>query len=393
MNEVLTWSASRMAAAVGAGEISSEELVGLHLERVDEVNPTINAVFRLNSGALEAARRADQALARGERLGPLHGVPFTVKDWIDVAGLPCAGADLRHLDRLPTQDATAAARLRQAGGIVLGKTNVLDDSEAYGKVRSPHNPLYSPTGSSSGEAALIAAGGSPLGLGSDSGGSIRQPAHVCGIAGLKPSTGRVPLTGHFPPIVPLNDPRTVIGPMSRRVEDLALTLPLLAGADWRDASAIDMPLGDPEEADLSKLRVAFYTRHERANPTGETVETVHRAARALSEVCAVVEEKLPPRLEEVYPITWDYWSRAESSELDDWRPHSESTLDGNAVARHLFEWDRFRRSMLGFIREWEVILTPAAELPAPRHPGLYRLHVGVQPHGVSLWGGAGRDHS
>jgi amidase len=367
MNEILKWSATRMARAIREKQISSEELIGLHLERITEFEPKISAVFVNNPWVLDEARAADAAMALGEIRGPLQGVPFTVKDWIDVAELPCAGAEVRHHNRVPAEDASAVKRLRQAGGIVLAKTKVLEDSEAYGKVRNPYNLELSPTGSSSGEAALIASAGSPLGLGSDSGGSIRQPAHVCGIAGLKPTTGRVPLTGHFPPIVPLNDPRTVIGPMSRWVEDLALTLPLLVGTDWRDASVIDMPLGDPAAVDLSKLRVAFYTTHDRTNPTADTVETVHNAARALSEVCAMVEEKLPPRVEEIYPITWDYWSRLESSDLEEWKPEGESKLDGNAVAKHLFEWDRFRRSMLGFMRDWDVIITPAAEHPALPH--------------------------
>lgn len=338
-----------------------------HLERIAEVNPKINAVFKLNDGALEAARKADEALAKDQPLGPLNGIPFSVKDWIDVAGLPCAGADVRYLNRIPSEDATVVARLRQAGGIVLGKTKVLEDSETYGKVRNPYNLDYSPTGSSSGEAALIAAGGSPLGLGSDSGGSIRQPAHVCGIAGLKPSTGRVPLTGHFPPIVPLNDPRTVIGPMSRWVEDLALTLPLLSGPDWRDASVVPMPIGDHRVVDPGKLRVAFYTQHETTNPGTDTIETVRRVAKFLLEVCAVVDERLPPRVEEIYPITRDYWNRIESSDLEEWKPEGQSKLDGDAVGKHLFEWDRFRRSMLGFMRHWDVIITPAAELFAQPH--------------------------
>jgi amidase len=367
MNKVLKWSASKMAKAIKQKKISSEELTKLHLERIEEVNPKINAVFKLNEAAIQTAKKADEELARGNSLGPLHGVPFSIKDWIDVAGLPCAGGDVRFLNRMPKEDATVVARLRQAGGILLGKTTVMSNSEVYGKVNNPYNPLYSPTGSSSGEAALIASGGSPLGLGSDSGGSIRQPAHVCGIAGLKPSTGRVPLTGHFPPIVPLNDPRTVIGPMARYVEDLALALPIIEGADWRDSSVIPMPLGNYRKIDVSKLKVAFYTQHAKGSPKADTVETVHNVAKALSNVCAVVEEKVPPRVEEIFPITVDYWNRLESIDLDEWKPEGANKLDGAAVAKHLFEWDRFRRSMLGFIQNWDIIITPAAESPALPH--------------------------
>jgi amidase len=367
MNKVLKWSATKMAKAIKQKKISSEELVQLHLERIEEVNPKINAVFKLNDAALQAARDADTELARGNSLGPLHGVPVSIKDWIDVAGLPCAGGDARFLKRMPKEDATVVARLRQAGAIILCKTNVFSDSEAYGKVFNPYNLEYSPTGSSSGEAALIALGGSPLGLGSDSGGSIRQPAHVCGIAGLKPSTGRVPLTGHFPPLVPLNDPRTVIGPMARYVEDIALALPIIAGPDWRDSSVIPMPLGNYRKIDVSKLSVAFYTQHAGGGCSPDTLATIHDVAEYLYEACAVVEEKVPPRIEEIFPITKDYWNRLESTDLDEWKIEGSSKLDGEGVAKHLFEWDRFRRSMLSFIQNWDVIITPAAESPALPH--------------------------
>lgn len=367
MNKILKWSASKMAKAIKQKKISSEELVQLHLGRIAEVNPKINAIFKLNDNAMQEARNADVELARGNTLGPLHGVPFSVKDWLDVTGLPCAGGDVRHLSRMPKEDATVVTRLREAGGIILGKTTVTANSEAYGKVCNPYNLDYSPWGSSSGEAALIASGGSPLGLGSDSGGSIRQPAHVCGIAGLKPSTGRVPLTGHFPPIVPLNDPRTVIGPMARYVEDLALALTIVSGPDWRDSSVIPVLLGNYRKVDLSNLKVAFYTQHANGSAEANTVATVHKVVKALADVCKVVEEKLPPRIEEIFPITKDYWNRLESTDMHEWKPEGANKLDGNAVAKHLFEWDRFRRSMLSFIKEWDVIITPAAELPALPH--------------------------
>jgi amidase len=367
MDEVLSWSAVQMAQAIRAKTLSSEELVAQHLSWIETVNPRLNAVFRLNDQALALARAADQQLAKRADVGPLHGVPVTIKDWIDVAGLPCAGADTRHLERVPETDATVALRLRQAGGIILAKTTVLEQSDAYGQVSNPYKLSYSPTGSSSGEAVLIAACGSPVGLGSDSGGSIRQPAHVCGIAGLKPTTGRVPLSGHFPPIVPLNDPRTVIGPLARRADDLALVLPVIAGPDWSDASVIPMPLGDPNQVNLQQLRVAFYTEHTQVKPTPETITTVERVAAHLADICTCVERALPPRSEEIYPITQDYWNRLESDDLDTWQPQGHSKLDGDTVARHLFEWDRYRRDMLRFMQDWDIILTPAAERPAQPH--------------------------
>ena len=361
-------SATTLARRIRDRDVSSLEIVQTHLQRIGQVNPRLNAVVQLAAEqALDAARAADAALARGELFGPLHGVPFTVKDWIDAAGMPCTGGDARFRDRVPAQDATVVARLRQAGAILLGKTNVMVENEVYGRTNNPYNLAYSPCGSSSGEAAIIAAGGSSLGLGSDSGGSIRQPAHACGIAGLKPTAGRVPLTGHFPWIGPMNDPRTVIGPLARYVEDLALALPILCGVDWQDASVIPMPLADWRTVDVSSLRVAFYTHHAEAEPTPETAETCRRAALSLAALGAVVEETLPPRIEEAYTITRQYWARPESASAEEWVPDGEFRLSSEQVEAHLFAWDRFRRALLGFMARFDVILTPVAELPARPH--------------------------
>lgn len=368
MKELIFASATTLARRIRDREISSHETVQAHLQRIEQVNPRLNAIVQVAAEqALDQSRAADAALARGVLPGPLHGVPFTVKDWIDAAGLPCTGADPRFKDRIPAQDATAVARLRQAGAILLGKTNALVENEVYGRTNNPYNLAYSPCGSSSGEAALIAAGGSPLGLGSDSGGSIRQPAHACGVAGLKPTAGRVPLSGHFPWIGPMNDPRTVIGPLARFVEDLALALPIISGVDWYDASVIPVPLADWRTVDARSLRVAFYTHHAEAEPTPETAETCRRAARALAGLGAAVEEALPPRVEEAYTITRQYWARPESASPEEWVPDGEFRLSSEQVEAHLFAWDRFRRALLGFMACYDVILTPAAELPARPH--------------------------
>jgi len=368
MDELCYLSAAAMARRIRDRQLSSEEVVQAHLQRIENVNPRLNAVVQLaGEQALKDARAADAALAHGQHLGALHGVPFTVKDWIDAAGLPCTGGDLAFRTRVPAADATVVARMRQAGGILLGKTNVMVENPVYGRTNNPYNLAYSTTGSSSGEAALIAAGGSPLGLGSDSGGSIRQPAHACGIAGLKPTTGRIPLTGHFPFISALNDPRTTIGPMARFVEDLALALPILSGMDWKDASVVPMPLADWRQVDAGTLRVAYYTHHAQAEPTRETAETCRRAAQALAEMGARVEEVLPPRVEEAAQITRQYWQRPESSSPDEWAADGEARLSSEEVEQHLFTWDRFRRALIGFMAHYDVILTPAAERPATLH--------------------------
>lgn len=379
-------SAAELARRIAVGAISAEEVVRAHLDRIAGVNPQLNAVVALRAEqALDEARAADAARAQGRPLGPLHGVPFTAKDWLDAAGLPCTAGDPQFTARMPAEDATAVARLRQAGAILLGKTNVMVENPVYGRTNNPYNLGYTPCGSSSGEAAIIAAGGSPLGLGSDSGGSIRQPAHACGVAGLKPSAGRVPLTGHFPFISAMNDPRTVIGPLARSVEDLALVLPIISGADWRDASVVPMPLGSAYAVDLGALRVAFYTHHDGVEPTAAVDATCRRAARLLAERCAGVDERLPPRIAEAYPITRGYWRRPESASPDVWRPDGEFQLSSEEVERNLFEWDRFRRALTGFMADYDVILTPAAELPAVPHGESEGSLAYTLPYSLTGW--------
>jgi amidase len=371
---LLALPAVRLAHLIATGAVSSREVVTASLERIAAVNPTINAVVQLRAAAaLAEADLADRAVAHGAALGPLHGVPFTVKDWIDAAGLPCAAGRLEHRGRVPAQDATAVARLRAAGGILLGKTNVGVENPLYGRTNNPYNPRYSPAGSSSGEAAIVAAGGSPLGLGSDSGGSIRQPAHCCGVAGLKPTSGRVPLTGHFPFISPMSDPRTVIGPLARHVEDLALALRIIAGVDWQDASAVPVPLAETADARLAGVPVALYLNHPDATPDADVLAATRAAARALAGAGLRVEAATVPGLESVYPLTLDYWRRPESDSPDGWvpgeahDPRGLGPMSAEDVERSLFEWDRFRRRLLPFIAAYPLVLSPAAEKPAVRH--------------------------
>ena len=198
-------SAVEVAAAIRAGEVSSVEVVEACLRRIEVVNPPINAVVRLADDALDVARAADAARRRGASLGPLHGVPFTIKDSLDTAGVVTTAGTVGWATRVPDRDATVVARLKAAGGILLGKTNTPEftwaneaDNLVYGRTSNPYDLDRSSGGSSGGSAAIVAAGGSPFDIGSDTGDSIRQPSHVCGVAGLKPTSGRVPRTGHHP---------------------------------------------------------------------------------------------------------------------------------------------------------------------------------------------------
>lgn len=200
------------------------------------------------AAALSRAREADAALSRGEISGSLHGVPFTVKDVIETAGVICAAGLETRANFIPSADAIVVSRMRAAGGILLGKTNCppgggggVTDNPVYGATRNPHDLSRSPGGSSGGEAAAIAACLSPLGIGSDSGGSLRIPAHFCGIATIKPTSGRVPNTRVFDYPGGLSDYRTQIGPMARYIKDLDLALRVIAGMDGQDSGVIPMP--------------------------------------------------------------------------------------------------------------------------------------------------------
>ena len=362
----MTRSATALADAIRRRELSSVDVVRAHLERIASVNPRLGAVVQVSPTALDDARTADAALTRGDELGPLHGVPFTVKDWIETDGLVCAaGRDARR-DFVPRRDATVVARMRAAGAILLGKTKPGATADVYPVPKNPYDLAHTPGGSSSGEAAIVAACGSPLGIGSDSGGSIRWPAHCCGVAGLKPTNGLVPNTGHVPPISALADPRTVIGPLARCVDDLALCLPIIAGVDGYDAGVVPMPLGDPASVDVASLRVSHFTAFDGASPTDAVVTAVADAAAALADGGAKVRGATPPRIDESFAITRAYWARPESISWKTWQPWGASTLSADDVERSLFEWDRLRRAFLGFMADVDVIVCPAGGDGAPR---------------------------
>jgi amidase len=358
MDEILGASALSLGRAIRARRVSSAEVVAAYLQRIDRVNPAINAIVqRADERARAEARAADDALARGEGGGPFHGVPFTVKDIFDVAGVVSAAGLEERAAFVPERDGVVVARMRGAGAILLGKTNcppggagVVTENPVYGATRNPYDRDRSPSGSSGGEAAAIAAGASPLGLGSDSGGSIRTPAHYCGIAALRPTVGRVPNTGAFELPGGLTDPRSQIGPMSRWVEDLGPVLAIIAGVDWRDSGVIPMPVADSTSVEVRGLRVACYADDSIAPPTPETSQAVQDAARALADAGAILEQTRPPHLDQAWDITARYWRSAE--------------LTGQEIERLMLDWDWFRTTMLGFVERYDLILCPVADEPA-----------------------------
>ncbi len=274
------------------GSVSCREVTLAHLAQIERVNPALNALIEAADPdeCLRLADHADRCAARGERLGAAHGLPVVIKDVMTVAGLACSGGS-RQLRAVAHSDATAVARLRAAGAIVLGLTNVPElgrgaesNNSLYGRTNNPYDLARTPGGSSGGSAALVAAGGAALSVGTDEGGSIRQPSHNTGIAGLKPSHGRVPRTGnvfgHAPGVF---GPFSHYGPLARSVADLFLGLSIMEGPDLRDPYAVPAPLGDPGEVDLGALRVATYLDDGIAAPTDEVAAVVTAAAGALAE--------------------------------------------------------------------------------------------------------------
>ena len=392
MHELLSCSATRQADLIRAHKISSRELVQAHLDRIAAINPALSAATEVFAGhALADAAAADEELARGISRGPLHGVPFSIKDSIEVAGTRCTAGTLGRKDAPPsTGDATLVARLRDAGGIPIAKTNLPDllfafesDNLIFGATNNPYDVSRTSGGSSGGEAALIAAGGSPLGLGSDAAGSVRLPAAFCGVAGIKPTSGRLARTGHFPPAGGWIEQIWQIGPMARRVEDLIAVMPLLVGPDGRDHTVVDAPFRDPALIDPRQLRVAFYTDNGIAAADAEVTRVVRAAAAELR-----AEEARPACLADVYDLEMkligadggdglrgyvrDLGSASVHPLLTGWLDKLERyRTDLPGFQRYWDEWFAFRAAMCRFFAHYDAIVCPAY------------IHAAL-PHGASI---------
>ena len=308
MHALCRLSATELAALIASRELSSREVVEAHLARIDEVNGHVNAVtVVLRQSALAAADVAD-AVDGGAR-GPFHGVPFTVKENIDCVGSATTHGVPALEHSLPSRDAPVVARMKAAGAIVLARTNLPEfalrlstDNPLRGSTLNPWNPLLTPGGSSGGDAAALATGMTPFGLGNDIGGSLRNPAYCCGVAALKPTTGRIPRAGS---ILPLDwgmamQLMAVEGPMARSVADLRLGLSVLAGRDIRDPRSVDVPLAGPAPA---VRRAALVTRIPGVEIPPETVAEIERAGRILAAAGWEVDSAEPPELELVTQ-TW-----------------------------------------------------------------------------------------
>ena len=291
--------ARALGQLIASREVSAQEVARSFLERIERLNPRLNAYLTVTADlALEQARAADEALARGQRLGPLHGVPVSIKDLFFTKGVRTTAGSLVYQDHVPQHDSIVAERLRQAGAVLLGKTNTPEfgmsgstENRLGGPCRNPWDPSRTAGGSSGGAAAAVAAGLGPLAIGSDGGGSIRIPSSFCGIYGLKPTRGVVPRYGGFGR--PVFNPLSHLGPMTRTVEDAALLLRAIAGFDRRDPNALRHTPPDYLAGlhdGVRGLKMAWSPNLGYAPVDPEVAQAAAKAARAFEELGATMEE-------------------------------------------------------------------------------------------------------
>jgi Asp-tRNA(Asn)/Glu-tRNA(Gln) amidotransferase A subunit family amidase len=308
VNDILRGSAADMARAVRDREISPVELVQAHIDRAEEMKDLNIVVLPRYEKALEEARLAESELSDAIGIGPLHGVPFTAKECIEVAGMPCTDGSKIFEGYVSTQDATVITNLRQAGAILIGKTNIPEfamhyDSNnlVYGATRNPHDPEHSAGGSSGGEGAALATGITPIGVGSDYGGSIRVPAHFNGVVGLRPGRWVVPYAGHFPHAQVMTVQLwSEIGPMARYVDDLQLLLPIFARPDpTRDPDVMPHRV-QPDQP--QELGIAVFSEDGLCPVHPALRDAVERAGNALAEGGHEVVEDRPPHQSDIREI-------------------------------------------------------------------------------------------
>jgi Asp-tRNA(Asn)/Glu-tRNA(Gln) amidotransferase A subunit family amidase len=392
MNEVIRLSASEMAARIRERQISVVELVEAHFRRIRQLNSKLNAFVSIDEErAMNQAKLADNAVAAKSKLGPLHGVPVTIKSSIDVAGLLCeAGTRLRQ-GHVAASDAPLVARLKSAGAIVLGNTTVPEflmawetNSGLYGKTNSPWDLERTPGGSSGGEAAAIASCCSAGGIGSDGGGSIRVPAHFSGICGLKPTPGRIPATGHFPSSVGPFALLGVVGPMTRTARDLQLLFEVTAGPDNGDPNAAPVPLRRIDATALRETRVGYFEEDGLTPVTAETRAAVQKAALALRDQGFSVDAFRPEGLEDALKL-WHVlfidgvamllrqgYAGRESEmfsivrEVLDYS-ENDPPLTTQRLLDTLFGRDVCRARFLEQMEQYPILLCPVSAGPAFRH--------------------------
>lgn len=379
----------QLADLIRRKKASSLEAVEACLARIERVNPAINAVVQITAKQARIdARAADQRSAVGGVVGPLHGVPMTIKDSLDTAGVVTTGGTIGRKTFVPAEDATVVARLKRAGAILLGKTNTPEFTWAfetnnlvYGRTSNPWRTDLSPGGSSGGAAAIVASCGVPFDIGSDTGGSIRVPSHFCGIAGIKPTSGRVPRTGHIVGAEGHLQALTQLGPVARSVDDLSLILGVIAGPDWRDAAIVAAPLADFGGVDVRTLRIAVHADNGIRPPSPDIARVVTTTGDALRARGVGVEDGRPEALSELLQLDDDLyrsdggaWLRRLLEKAGTNEPSSDvvRSLDQSPMTTAEFtafteRWDAWRGRMLRFLETFDAILCPPCAFDSLPH--------------------------
>ncbi len=393
-------SAVEIAAAIRARRVSCAEMVDLYLQRIAKHNPALNAVCTLDeAGARSRAKDADAALARGELRGPLHGVPMTIKDALETAGLRTTGGHPPLKDYVPKRDATAVARLKAAGAILLGKTNVPPlsadyraDNPIFGRTNNPWDLSRTPGGSTGGGSASVSAGLSAFDVGSDLAGSVRTPAHYCGLFGMKPTERRVPNTGHIPE--PPGLPRgvrhmNVLGPLARSVEDLEVIMKVISGPDDSEWDMAPVSWQEPADRPLSSYRFAWSTDFGGLPVTRDTSNAISSLADKLSNAGCKVEQRMPQGFD--MALAWETWGEIVIAERASTAPDRveervaalNASLGGDVpVGRGsakgaratlgdymaaLTRRDQLITELEKFFGEWDALLCPVTVSPAIGH--------------------------
>ena len=389
-------SARSIANSIREGAVTSQEVIEAHLERIDKVNPKVNAIVQIDRDrALEDAGFADKTLRAGSPIGDLHGVPFTVKDNIETKDIVCACGTEGLRRNIPSSDATVVSGMRNAGGILIGKTNVPEmgmgyetDNLVYGRTNNPYDLNRTSGGSSGGEASIVASGGSAIGICTDGGGSARWPAHCCGLVGFKPTTGRTPKAGHVPPPGGILDSLWQISLMARYVEDIFLCLPIICGPDRTDNSTVPVRLELEEVVPISEMRIAYYIDNGIVNVDDDNSDVVQRCVDKLAGAGAKVVNDRPPAIGRSHEIYYQLISSDGGSGARDllnrWGTenmhHYTATslecqsgkgLDAKKMGDLICKWDVFRDDMSEFIQQYDAIICPVSTHPAMKHGDTY----------------------
>ncbi len=391
MNELLDSGVRKIAEAIRTKKVSAKQITIAFLDRIDSINPQINAIIASNAeAAVKQAERADMTLATGETPGKLFGVPMTIKDSLDTFDMTTTWGTTGRQDFRPGRDATCVSRLRNEGAILLGKTNTPEftlsfktDNLLFGRTNNPHDFTKTPGGSSGGAAAAIASGCTPFDIGTDTGGSIRLPAHFCGIAGIKPTSGRVPCTGNALPSTGLLATLSQPGPMARRVDDLIYLLDIIKGPDFEDPNAVAASWEDPLAIDISGFRIGYHLDNGISTPSSEIQDAIKMTIALLTSAGFSCRESRPNGLEMagfiysrlfaadngemVHLLLEDCRTNQASPAVSEIVNRQEDLLSASELSQLIQLWQNYQSSMLSYFLDHDLLICPVNAKTAISH--------------------------